>query len=322
MSSVSSVGAFVLAAVVMLGASACTTAPPADDATSTTTSPSTTTTSSSTGSEETETSTGSSMSEGDSFTTDEDPVTSGSFYAGPDVDVGSVSECDPFAQDCPEGEKCVAYGSTGGDWDANKCVQITGDGEAGEPCTWGGLFEATDSCDAFSYCWDIMDVDDMSIGTCTPSCTGVADDPVCAPATACLISNEGAITLCLDTCDPLLQDCNPGLACRWGGDTFQCIFDAGDIPTGEPCGFTNDCDLGLACIHAEDVPNCNGAACCNAYCDLEDPEACPDPNLACAPLFAQGMAPPGYEEAGVCVVPEGCGEDACITSLVGHDVHG
>lgn len=30
----------------------------------------------------------------------------------PASDFGAVAECDPFAQDCPEGEKCVAYAST------------------------------------------------------------------------------------------------------------------------------------------------------------------------------------------------------------------
>src|SRR5262245_29604034 len=51
----------------------------------------------------------------------------------PMTDTMAVSECDPWAQDCPEGEKCVAYGSTGGNWDANKCVLVTGDGQQGDP---------------------------------------------------------------------------------------------------------------------------------------------------------------------------------------------
>src|SRR5262245_45731356 len=56
----------------------------------------------------------------------------------PMTDVSAVAECDPFAQDCPEGEKCVAYGSTGGELDANKCVPITGSGMPGDPCIYGG----------------------------------------------------------------------------------------------------------------------------------------------------------------------------------------
>ena len=74
-------------------------------------------------------------------------------------DVSEIVECDSFEQDCPEGEKCVPYGSTGGNWDANKCVPVMGDQEPGEPCWWGGVVEATDNCDETSACWDVWDVD-------------------------------------------------------------------------------------------------------------------------------------------------------------------
>src|SRR5690606_4445407 len=74
----------------------------------------------------------------------------------PDDDfAGVTSECDPFMQDCPDGEKCVPYGSTGGNWDANKCVAVTGSGAAGDPCTYGGTSEATDDCDDNTHCWDV-----------------------------------------------------------------------------------------------------------------------------------------------------------------------
>src|SRR5690242_2592745 len=148
----------------------------------------------------------------------------------PMSDFGAVSECDPFAQDCPDGEKCVPYGSTGGNWDANKCVPVTGSGAAGDPCTYGGTVEATDDCDANTHCWDVMDVDGMAVGVCTPFCTGTADDPICPPDTSCLIANDGSINLCVSTCDPLLQDCGSGLACFWANNGFNCIFTTQDIP--------------------------------------------------------------------------------------------
>jgi Mg-chelatase subunit ChlD len=112
----------------------------------------------------------------------------------PSDDLGGVSECDPFMQDCPEGEKCVAYASTGGPLDANKCVPVTGDGMPGEMCIYDGVVEATDDCDAVSYCWDVTDV----TGTCTQFCAGTADAPVCPEGLECLLAYDGALNLCVD----------------------------------------------------------------------------------------------------------------------------
>src|SRR5690606_24378786 len=41
-----------------------------------------------------------------------------------DDDLTGVSSCDAWLQDCPDDEKCVAYASAGGTWDANRCVTI------------------------------------------------------------------------------------------------------------------------------------------------------------------------------------------------------
>jgi hypothetical protein len=237
--------------------------------------------------------------DGDASTTS-DPTTTGVFV--PDDDIGGVSECDPFMQDCPDGEKCVPYGSTGGNWDANKCVPVTGSGAAGDSCTYGGVVEATDDCDANSHCWDVMDVDGMNVGVCTQFCSGTADDPMCPPSTSCLIANDGSINLCIQNCDPLLQDCNAGLACFWANGNFNCIFTTQDIPTGEPCGYINDCVAGNLCADAANLPACNGSACCASYCSISDP-TCPDAATECAPFFEEGMAPPGYEDVGVCLLP-------------------
>jgi len=222
----------------------------------------------------------------------------------PEEDFGGVSECDPFMQDCPEGEKCVPYGSTGGNWDANKCVMVEGSGAAGDSCTYGGVVEATDNCDAGTHCWDVVDVDGMLVGVCTPFCGGTADNPVCDPGTSCLIANEGSINLCVQTCDPLLQDCGEGLACFWANNGFNCIFTTQDIPLGEACGFINDCTEGHTCIGAEFMPECAGSACCSAFCDLDDP-TCDLDGTECTTFFEEGMAPPGYEGVGVCILPGG-----------------
>ena len=242
--------------------------------------------------------------DGDTGDGDGDPTTSSGVTQGfvPDEDFGGVSECDPFMQDCPEGEKCVPYGSTGGNWDANKCVEITGDGAEGDTCTYGGVVEATDDCGDGLHCWDVMDVDGQAVGVCTAFCTGTADNPSCNPGTSCLIANDGSINLCITTCDPLLQDCGAGLACFWANNDFNCIFTTQDIPLGEPCGFINDCVAGTGCLTAEVMPNCNGSACCGSFCDLSDP-TCPQEGTECSSFFEEGMAPPGYENVGVCILP-------------------
>jgi hypothetical protein len=218
-------------------------------------------------------------------------------------DIPNESECDPWAKDCPDGEKCVPYASDGGNvWNGNKCVPVTGDGAIGDTCVWGGIVAATDDCGDDSICWDVMDVDGQNLGVCTQYCDGTADNPICPPETSCIIINEGSITVCIVNCDPLLQDCGAGLACFWANTAFSCIFTAGEIPTGEPCGYINDCAAGNYCTDAAALPACNGAACCTPFCDLTDP-VCGVAETECVTFFEEGMAPPGYEDVGVCVLP-------------------
>jgi hypothetical protein len=218
----------------------------------------------------------------------------------PMTDTMAVSECDPWVQDCPEGEKCVAYGSTGGNWDANKCVPVTGSGQEGDPCTYGGTVESTDDCGATSWCWNVnMD----GVGTCTSFCEGTPDDPLCDPGFGCSIANNGSINICLQSCDPLLQDCEGENVCFYDfSGNFVCAFGADMIPTGEPCGFINDCAPGNVCLDAATLPTCNGASCCGAFCDLSDP-ACATGGTECTAFFEEGTAPPGYESVGVCIIP-------------------
>jgi hypothetical protein len=222
----------------------------------------------------------------------------------PDYEDSFMEPCDTFAQDCPDGEKCVPYGSTGGNWDDHKCVPIMGDQAPGEPCISGGVVEGTDDCDGTSYCWDVQDVDGEPVGTCAAFCTGTPDDPQCPPGSACTITSDSTITLCIFSCDPTLQDCGAGLACYWANDGFNCIFTTQDIPAGQPCGFINDCALGLSCLAAEVLPACEGESCCSPFCDIDFGDAQCDavPGTSCVPFFEVDPIP-GYEHVGVCIVP-------------------
>jgi hypothetical protein len=299
-------GAFSLA-LLLLGATACSTdtvsvtTTSEAGSTSTTSDTSTSSDTSTTVSDTSDSNQDTSTSTDTSDTVDDTTLTSGSFYAGaaPWSDLPEA-ECDPFLQDCPEGEKCVPY--AGGSWNANGCVPILGDGEPDDPCIYNRDF--TDDCGAESICFNVMDVADEQVGVCTEFCQGTADDPICPMDTSCLIANDGSINLCLSTCDPLLQDCGPGLACHWSELTtnFFCIITSG-IELGEPCGFLNDCASGHACMLDELLPSCDGGACCASYCSVMAAEPCAELGTECTSLFEEGMVPPGYEDVGVCILP-------------------
>lgn len=214
------------------------------------------------------------------------------------------SECDPWLQDCPEGEKCVPWGNRGS-WDANKCVLVTGAGQPGDTCTWGGLVEATDDCDATSACWNAMAVDGELVGVCHAFCSGTPEAPECPEGEQCFLTNNGAINLCDAGCNPLLQDCDRGYTCTWAGDSFSCLSTTENLAPGEPCDFIDECAPGLFCIEDEELPDCAGIGCCTSFCSIERGEDhCQIiPGTTCVPFFPEGTAPPGLEDVGVCVSP-------------------
>jgi hypothetical protein len=218
-----------------------------------------------------------------------------------------IVHCDPFMQDCPEGEKCVPYAGWGGSFDSSKCVPILGDQGTGEPCSYAGYQASTDDCDANNFCWDVMEIDGELIGFCSPFCLGSADVPECPPGSSCSISGNSTLSLCISQCDPLVQDCNDGYACYWANGNFSCVFTTEDIPVGEPCGFINDCEEGFACLIAEVLPDCNGSACCSGFCNLQLGDAPCEallPGTVCSSFFEEGMAPPGFGDVGVCILPQ------------------
>ena len=297
----SGVTAIAFAALALLGTTACSPGRSADGDGGTTTSHDSTTDDTTDDTTTVDDSSESGMTETETDTDDGPDDTNsegGSFYAGPAPDWGGI-ECDPWFQDCPEGEKCVPYASTGGTWDANKCVPIQGDGAPGDACNYGGAITADDSCDGTSICWNTEVIDGSLVGTCTPFCMGVPDDPECAEGSSCVIGNDGSINLCLQSCDPLEQNCPDGLACHWYAEQFVCV-QSEDEPPNQPCDFVGDCPAGSVCVNADVVPDCAGSSCCTAFCSISEP-SCMEPTSECIPYFED--PPVGYEDVGICGAP-------------------
>ena len=298
-------GAFALVVTLLLGSAACSTDASSTEGQTTTTTTQGEPTTETIGDESTtQESTG---SEGEMEETEDPPNTSGSFYA-PASDIGPVGECDPFMQDCPDGEKCVPFLEEGdpGPYGTNKCVPVIGAEEPGSPCTSEGVFEAVDDCDETSICFP-LDADGTT-GTCTALCTGTADNPVCEPGTGCFVAYDGSVNACLPACDPLLQDCAPGEACYWASTDFLCLPPAEDAGAlGDACDTITGCDGGNLCISGEVQANCSDANCCTELCPRSDPDfACSDPDYVCEAFFEEEALPPDSPELeiGVCIDPQ------------------
>jgi hypothetical protein len=236
-------------------------------------------------------------------TTEENP-----FIIKPDGFAEGTLECDVFAQDCDPGQKCAAWAEGGGSaWNATKCVDITGDGAPGEPCTTiGGGVSGMDDCRLGAMCWD---VNAENQGTCIKLCTGSPDAPICPVKFYCAISGDGTLNLCLPTCDPLLQDCPGGELCIPNGDQFICVLDAsGEMSAiNDPCEFANACDKGLYCINTASASiACQQGAqgCCQPFCIFPG-SPCPNPDQECLQWFDPMMEIPSeYAHVGICAIPE------------------
>lgn len=231
----------------------------------------------------------------------------------PDMAVGD-GECDPWLQDCPSGYKCMAWAlETEGSFTGNKCTPVVENPKAaGDDCkVEGGWWSGIDDCDHGLACWDINH--DTNTGNCVPLCTNNADAPECPENTqVCSFWVPGIAHVCLTTCDPLIQDCNPGQAClpEWGSNaqewvcTAEYSFDEGQ--EFDPCAFSNVCDPGLMCWDPAKAVECSDPmnGCCLALCELDNP-LCNGDGAVCTPFYSEidGTAPPEFENVGLCVLP-------------------
>ncbi|MEZ4451960.1 MAG: ribulose phosphate epimerase [Nannocystaceae bacterium] len=226
---------------------------------------------------------------------------------------GIEDDCDVWAQNCTEGEKCTAWANDGGSaWNAHRCVPVVPDPDSvGEPCSVeGSAVAGSDSCDKGAMCWDVDP--ETRLGVCVGLCQGdlvqCTRDPwsCCPPGSACTISAMSVLILCLGSCNPLLQDCEgPEDGCYPVDDGFECASDvSGDMgAVGDPCEFINVCDPGAFCGDPAAYPGCdpNAAGCCVPFCSLAAP-ACAL-GTECHAWYDPMDVAPGFEDIGVCVIP-------------------
>ena len=226
----------------------------------------------------------------------------------PDFITQENTDCDVFKQNCAPGEKCTVWADDGGgNWNATKCVPVTGDKLPGDVCTTdGSAVSGIDNCEAGAICWD---VDPMNMGICVAFCSGTPDAPTCDGDFSCHIMGDGVLNFCFPCCDPLLQDCAGDEVCIPSGGCFDCVPDAsGDMgKLNDPCEFPNACDKGLVCLNTPSASSACMAAsqgCCQPFCDFAAMAKCPNPDQKCMQWFDPMMPiPPGFEDVGVCAIP-------------------
>ena len=216
------------------------------------------------------------------------------------------TRCDVWQQDCPQGEKCVAWAnSDAGAWNATRCTEVADSpGAVGDPCSVEGSgFSGIDDCEFGAMCFYVDP--ETNTGTCVAQCTGSAAMPICDEGSSCTTSSKGVLNLCVLDCDPLLGDCPSDHVCTPGNFGFRCIPQVGEpVPVGEACALPGQCIAGAVCVDTEFAGCVDAGDCCTAFCDLEDPnpEASCAAGQVCIPWFAEGQVPDGFPGPGVCVV--------------------
>lgn len=235
-----------------------------------------------------------------------DPTTGCGFICP--TDGGVSGECDPRVQDCPDGQKCTAVSPAPGEpWGVNKCIEIKGSSGVGDPCDIeGGKYTGVDNCGEGLIC--LLSDDNGMGGVCVEFCD-VSDNCPNTMNAKCVVYNDGSLPICLASCDPLVQDCPEGQGCyNSAGDTFVCFKESampGEGMPGSECMYINQCQKGSFCAAVDAVANCpmGASGCCTPYCPVSGGDVPCQMGEMCVAFFEMGMAPPGYEDVGVCVIP-------------------
>lgn len=104
---------------------------------------------------------------------------------------GSGFECDQWAQDCPEGDKCNAWSDDNDVYDHAHCIPIARDPvDIGAPCTVEGYaLSGVDDCAFGAQC---LEVDpETLVGVCRAICSGSEANPSCDdPEMTCVINDD------------------------------------------------------------------------------------------------------------------------------------
>ena len=228
----------------------------------------------------------------------DDDSTTGSSDTGPEV-----PSCDIATQDCPPGEKCTFWSSTGGSWNGTRCIEIVEEPAGlGEPCNVeGDPYSGIDNCGLLAMC---LFVDhDTLVGECVPICS--YPTPECPSGEYQCHLSGGGPGICLPTCDPLGDDCAADQTCAPNPESFSCMHPADAAAPGEACEFVNVCQPGTFCGNPEIVMACDERVvpgCCIPFCNLDDPGlTCEtfDPTSTCEPWYRED-APPEYAHVGAC----------------------
>lgn len=211
------------------------------------------------------------------------------------------TECVPWQDSCPRGEKCLPYASQfRGYFDRYGCFELVPRPDLiGQECSTLEYYEMvitqSDSCGLGAICLDDL---------CMPLCSGEPDSWSCPPKFGCLgLDFE---PFCLPSCDPLdvQLDCAMYDSCIVNGaGFFQCAPAAQDqAPLFADCLSDTNCGASQYCENKELVKECgqnSGERCCNALCDLDN-GICPGDSV-CLPFFAEPTYPE-YEDLGKCMM--------------------
>jgi len=222
-------------------------------------------------------------------------TTEGSSDASAGSDGGTIT-CDPFTQDCPEGEGCYFDGT-------GFVCAIDASGNQGG---LGGVCEFINACDPGLSCTEHAITGCEGDRCCTSFCDRSAADPNagCDEASVCT-ALVGDVGVCIGpvACDPLTPQCEEGEGCYYYDfvETYVCVLDASGEggQAGTPCEFLNACDPGLMC--ATDVLGCAGDHCCTSYCNLDDGGTACGEGETCQPVVSDIEHPDGFGPVGVCV---------------------
>ena len=240
---------------------------------------------------------------GDSSSSSTSDLSSG-FIVNPDGGFVDI-DCRIWSDDCPVGEACRPWSNDGGpSWNVTRCIPLAEAPDlAGESCTTQlSPLTGLDTCEPRAMCFDV-DPDTLQ-GTCVAYCQGDPEGPSCADPTAtCVSGNDGVIALCLNTCEPLLQNCANEEMCtgNFGESAFFCM------PPGTP--YINEaevqpaaCDVGQIGVVPDLVAGClEDEPCCTPFCDLSVTDSC-DEGLECVPWTPEGECV-GVCDEGLCLSP-------------------